>query len=50
MPSQQHQWTLKRRGGSPDIVDSYEQVIFCDQCGTELTDDNEDEACEALDA
>jgi hypothetical protein len=30
-----HKWTRQRRGGSPDIADSYEQIVVCELCGEE---------------
>lgn len=40
-----HKWKSQQLGGDPAEYTSYEWVTYCDECGAELNDDNEDEEC-----
>lgn len=43
-----HQWKTQRQGGHPADATSYERVCFCEVCGLELTEDNQDSECDPL--
>jgi rubrerythrin len=40
-----HRWKGQQQGGNPAEIESYEWVCYCDNCGVEMDDDNEDEDC-----
>jgi hypothetical protein len=40
-----HKWKGQQQGGDPADVGSYEWVCYCDNCGAESDDDNEDGEC-----
>lgn len=44
-----HRWTGQQTGGPPDMAESTEWVCYCKSCGTERTEDNEEEACTMVD-
>lgn len=39
-PPGQHHWVGRQMGGSPDMVESYEWVAYCDVCGAEKMGDD----------
>jgi hypothetical protein len=42
-----HRWVGQQAGGRPDDASSYEWVCYCDVCGVERNEDNEDGECDA---
>jgi hypothetical protein len=42
-----HRWVGQQAGGKPGDASSYEWVCYCDVCGVERNEDNDDGECNA---